>query len=130
MKKYISIFYIFLIVVSCSKAKEPENNWDEMNLNGKVRSLKEQKYIPAEKNDILPNGKLIKLSDSSTIVFNSQGNIIEKSIYKADGTLKMKTIYTYDYNGRLTEQNGYKSGGTLEWGSTYKYDSNGKKIEQ
>jgi antitoxin component YwqK of YwqJK toxin-antitoxin module len=66
------------------------------------------------------------------IVFNDNGNEIEKSGYNSDGSLKYKYTYKYDDNGNRIEGKSkrYNSDGSSKYKRTYKYDDNGNTIKK
>ena len=71
MKKIISILVISLMFLSQAKAKGDENNWAEMKLKGKVKSVKETEYKTAEKT---VSHQKETLTAKRIIVFNEKGN--------------------------------------------------------
>ena len=60
----------------------------------------------------------------------SQGNLVEKKYYKADGSLSSRFEYRYDSQGNLVEEKEYGADGRLWERSEYRYDSQGNRVEE
>lgn len=70
------------------------------------------------------------LDDNETYVYDSKGNMIEERLYRKDGSLRTKRICIYDVNGRKTEETLYGGdAGQPISKSIYEYDSKGNVIE-
>jgi len=77
------------------------------------------------------------LSVRSVGSYDSYGNKLEESHYRADGSLlsnnlmnPAKSIYSYDSNGRLSQEILYAADGSVSWRINYAYDSKGNLSEQ
>ncbi|HNW98398.1 MAG TPA: GYF domain-containing protein [Bacteroidales bacterium] len=103
------------------------NDLEDYDLNGKVKSLKISSYAAngnfneCQKNDMIY---------SDLLIFNKQGNIVEKYEYNRDGSLFDKYIYKYNTQGKKTEENRYDSNDILFNTIKYKYDINNNLIEE
>ena len=75
MKKIIFILVVSITFVSWTEAKEHDNNWTELNLKGKVKSMYESKYSAIEKTGEMQKGER---KDSTIYIFDDKGNKIEK----------------------------------------------------
>ena len=120
MKKYILIAATSMLCAYNGTAQNKKNDWTEMNLKGKAKSLKEITYEGVEKGDEIQKGEV---SFSDTSIFNQQGNKIEENYYNY--------IHNYDDKGNEIEQNNYNADVSIISGKlTYKYDDKGNKIER
>src|ERR1700733_15381643 len=120
MKHLIYLLVILSLFVSChdearqkdneiqkEKKVSPEqtatNDWMQMKLMGKARSISENSYEATEESGEVQ--KRIRInSDSMIDVFNNKGNEIEKDIYSSDGSLGYKYLYQYDDRGNRTDE--------------------------
>ncbi len=132
----LTIFSTLLFVNFSLSQIPPKNDIEEMNLNGKVKSIKLNTYEVIKKNGEINKGKIIIDYESSQyFLFDTKGNKIEKSSYKyeLDGSID-KYSYKYDDNGNKTEENQYFYKDTTEWKLSkkhvYKYDNKGNLIEE
>ena len=62
--------------------------------------------------------------------YNSKNELIEKTAYEINGSVKRKWSYVYDGKGNITEDIRVDEWSTLKFDYTYEYDSNGNWIEQ
>jgi hypothetical protein len=69
------------------------------------------------------------LSSKFIFKYDSNGNEIESSCYESDGSLDSKTIFKYNSDGNMIGSSRYESDGSLSSKEIYKFDSNGKKVE-
>ncbi|MDO8805852.1 MAG: hypothetical protein Q7R35_15635 [Elusimicrobiota bacterium] len=134
MKTKINPGVLLLVVfmASFSFAAEPKNDWSEMKLMGKVKSIRQLSYLAVEK-----DGKAQKRSrpdevtsrgyDSFKIVFNTKGNKIEKQWLKLDGSLETRHTYKYDAKGRLIVE---RRVGEQQGKCVSKYDAKGNKTQE
>lgn len=77
------------------------------------------------------------VSVKSVGIYDSNGNKLEESHFKADGSLfsesllnPAKIIYSYDATGRQVQQILYGAEGSVTWRLNYAYDSKGNLAEQ
>ena len=78
-------------------------------------------------------------------IYNAQGDVIDKyvhlydeqginristSCYRVGGSLKWREVYEYDHLGNKLAYRHYDSQGNLDWYTMYKYDNLGNKIEE
>jgi len=131
-----TIFFFLLFVNFSFSQIPPKNDIEEMNLKGKVKSLKTNTYEVIKIKGEIHKGKIIVDYESSQyFLFDIEGNILEKSSYKyeLDGSID-KYSYKYDDNGNKTEENQYFYNDTTEWKLSkkhiYKYDNKGNLIEE
>ena len=137
MFKFILIFLLYILSLtiilfsSCSTDDGVKNDLNEMNLNGKVKSIREYSYEAVEKfGEISKGNRISEISGSDEyILFNDKGNNIERNIYNSDGNLDKKWTYKYDDKGNKIEVNGYNSDGSLDNKLTFNYDDKGNSIE-
>ena len=134
-------------------AQKPKTDLQRLHVAGKAKSIKISEYTAK---DVF--GKPTKDALQSYVVmnFNADGNAIEQNFYKADGTLRLKTIQDYnskkekintntynnkgelvgkyvgkhDANSFLIEEKSYDEKGTCTARVVYKYDNTGNIIEQ
>jgi len=117
-----------------------DNNYNVISINSKIyycESHYNENFITHFKyND---NGNKIEESeykfDGSLIrkyiyKYDDKGNRIEISQYKSDGSLGGKYICKYDDKGNKTERSWYKSDGSLDWKCICKYDYKGNEVER
>src|SRR3990172_4528225 len=91
-----------VLLFSCHSGKKEKNDLSEMNLSGKVKSLKAFTYEAVEKFGEVTKGERDERVTTHHI-FNGQGNKIEENLYKADGSLEEKLTYQYDSKGNKIE---------------------------
>lgn len=147
MKNIIFSSLLFCLILFASCSVEQKNALKEMDLNGKVKSLKKITY-----NAVMKFGKIEKVNiqtqdqarlfysefdfisyyngDYYEIFFNQNGNIVEKNFYNQDSSLITKMIYEYNDKGNLIRRNNYDSDGSLNKILICKNDNNGNIIEQ
>jgi len=137
---------ILVLFIGCNENKA-QNDLSELNIKGKVSSIKEFRYDTKEK-----FGEIIKSEVWSTEIttFNSFGNIV-KCVYNNDNHfqeelyfydskgLKLRkeiksntqfNIIKYKYNeGRNVEQDFFDESGKLELKIKYNYNKNGDILE-
>jgi hypothetical protein len=130
------------------------NDWQEMNLKGKVRSLTEiqyrivkisgqsqKKYKGKQTLEFNENGRLSQkidfdddsrnsqVYDRKLYIYNGEERLIEIGGYGADSTLRMNCLFKYDNNGKVIEEDISGPDKHLDARYTFLYDKNGKKIE-
>lgn len=162
MKKIILLTALItasFILFSCSgqNNNKIKNDLTELKLKGKVKTLKETKYIAVDKFGEIQKGDMVDEvpkyicsfneigkkteesqynSDGSLLIsgrwiykYDDKMNNIEINMYSSDGSLNDKNIYIYDDKGNKTEWNAYNSNGSLSFKWSYKYDDKGNLIE-
>ena len=157
MKKLIFILLCSTILFSCASsddADRSDSDWNRCNLKGDVKSYREIKFLAVDNFSIISNGEKIRHIYNQEVLFNLDGNKIEKNDYIPDGTLANRTVYLYKQD-QLIEYNNYDSQGMLfgtgkyetgedgrvhrlnyrtndgryNWSESYGYDGNGNLIE-
>lgn len=111
---------------------EVKNDLEEMNLKGKVKSIKETSFFLIYENGEVINSRIERENNSEKdklILFNIDGNITIDKEYDSNKNLTSKVIYKYDNNGHKTESILYDSNGNIISKSIYKNDINGNKTE-
>jgi hypothetical protein len=158
--KNLVLLLIVSMLFSCGNSTITENtpgantDWNKFNLNGEVKSFREIKILAVDNFSIIAEGKKVRHIYNKEVLFNLDGNKIEKNDYIPDGTLEKRTMFLYR-GDQLVEYNNYDSQGMLfgtgkyesndddlvsslhykttdgryNWNETYKYDSDGKLIE-
>jgi len=105
------------------------NDWQEMNLKGRVKSLTEIRY------------RIVKISGKSQktykgkqiIVFNENGRLSQKIDFDddpRDSRVYDRKLYVYNREERLIEIRGYGADSTLRTNCLFRYDNNGNVIEE
>ena len=118
MKKALFLL-LSLSIFSCFGEK------DEPRPNGAIKTKTVSEYTCEEK-----FGECVPLFSGKQIQkFDSDGNMVEMSIYNADLELVAKRTYKYDSNGNKVEESKYDSDSELQSKQIYKYDSTGNEIE-
>jgi hypothetical protein len=104
--KAISIFVFFLGVSIVSIYSQVfVNDWQKMELKGRVKYMEKCQYKPIEKDGkVLKGGKVIDnwLDFDEHIFFNEAGNITEEKDYGNNDTLKKVVVYMYNSVQKLT----------------------------
>lgn len=152
MKKKLYFLVIFIQFITPAFAQKQKTDWKENDLKGKVKSVKTSPMLRTKEGDKL--GKW-KPWISYSITFDENGNSVERSDFKEDGSLNYhteykrdadskltetivtwadekpagKTVCTYDTNGYLSEEIKYKSDGSVSSKYIYVNDKNGNWIE-
>ncbi len=121
--KSLSIVVLALLTIaSCSVSQNKERkktDLDEMDLKGKVKSVKESEYKAVNKFGEIEKGEVQR---EPVYLFNTEGNITELAEYNSDGSLDKKWIYKYDDKGNKVERAWYESDGSLNQKYTYEYE--------
>ncbi|MFZ4059319.1 MAG: hypothetical protein ACOYKE_14345 [Ferruginibacter sp.] len=95
----ITILLLFIIIKSPAQDKLPDLKAE--GLKGKVKSVKTKSYDAKEQ-----SGTFVKSNldvGEGRYVYNQKGKMVEKSYYRADGSLYSIEIYKYNDNGCLSE---------------------------
>lgn len=110
---------------------EKKTDLQEANLKGRVKSVREIPYDAVEKFGKVEKGSMRGFSyDNAYVLYNEQGNIVERNGYNADGSLEYKLTYQYDNKGNIVEENWYDPYVSLDSKWTYQYDNKGNKVEE
>lgn len=160
MKRLLILSIGLLIFISCgeiaslTESTNTNNDWKKLKLQGKVKAIKEIKFIAVGNFSEIVNGEKVKHIYNKELLFNLDGFKIEQNDYIPDGTLANRIMYLYQ-NNQLVEYNEYDSQGLLfgtgkyeiseegnpsklnyktndgryNWSETFKYDNNGNVIE-
>lgn len=141
MKKSLLIIGILAAtLISCGK-KEVNNNWKGFNLQGKVKTLKVERYSAYSS-----FGEIIEdeLEETDVYEFNKDGFLVEFSakgtrIYTftythkgdtitilglRDNEFNSKSISVLDDQNRVLESTKYDSGGEISWKTVNEYSDN------
>ncbi|MDF1673197.1 MAG: hypothetical protein P1U41_06805 [Vicingaceae bacterium] len=160
MKRLLIISVSLLTIISCgeinsfSESDYSNTDWRRLKLKGKVKAIKEIKFIAVGSFSEIVNGERVKHIYNKEFLFNLDGFKIEQNDYIPDGTLANRIMYLYQ-NNQLVEYNEYDSQGLLfgtgkyeigedgnpkrlnyktsdgryNWSETYKYDDDNNIIE-
>lgn len=74
------------------------------------------------------NDGLIHANSTVVLIYNDNRKIKEVNEYSSDGNLIDKIIYKYDEYGKIKQENDYYSDGSIQTKKTYKYDALGKLL--
>jgi hypothetical protein len=120
------IIFLFFSIFSCSTDNQKRNtDVERLNLNGKVKSyLKRVSRTSNSKTD-----SVLKETHRELLLFNRNGNIIEKQSFKKNGEKYKKWISVYDKNQFEIEtiEIKYANDTLKRW--LNKYDNSGNEIE-
>lgn len=149
MKKLFLTLTIGVLLFSCKKDENQfqKNDWTAINLNGKVKYVKDSTYAESEESSYITEiwfdekGKKIRdkmteltnedrkgYSSETTYKYNEKGNLIEES-YDQD-LLLSKTINKYNEKNQMTEKLMFDHKGNEFSKSLYKYDEKGNMVEK
>ncbi len=126
IKLYASAIF-GLIAFSLCTAPSPKNkSLKAFDLNGKVKSVKINEY---DSKDLI--GKPDRATSFECMLFNENGNIIEKFVIeKEDSTKYRRHEYEYNSDGLCIKEKKLTSAGELKFETVFSYDSEGNCIEQ
>lgn len=105
---------------------------EEMELNGKVKSLEEVKYKASRNtktNEFMKMGKLKINSLHAVYVFNEEGNLKNTTWYDVDGNEGRQEKYEYKPKKKEIVVTSYDAEGEKTSKRIDKYDKKGNKIE-
>lgn len=94
--------FILCMAIACSRDKKKDTDLGNMQLKGKVNTLKVTTYNAYEKFGEPQKGE--QEGDEIRYTFNEKGYKTEKCRYTPEGKLQSKKTYTYDERGRLAEK--------------------------
>jgi len=130
MKNIVFILLSALFFLSCGSSENNDrsnSDWRRFNLKGDVKSFREIKFLAVDNFSIILNGEKIKHIYNQEVLFNLDGNKIEKNDYIPDGTLTNRTVYLYKKH-QLVEYNNYDSQGILFGTGKFQTDEDGSPI--
>ncbi|MDP4265751.1 MAG: hypothetical protein Q8941_24750 [Bacteroidota bacterium] len=128
MKKLIPIAVICLLCNVTVAGQIQQYNLKEMNLKGRVRTIRESSYKAVEKAGAVQKDE--STGSVTVIDFNERGNMIVKKWLNTDGSIDRKDTCRYDNTGHMIEMDLLDGWENLEKKITFKYDENGKMIEK
>lgn len=109
---FFTLFLLFPVGLLGQVAK---TDWAKMNLIGKVKCIIETD----------------KQHESIKVSFNEKGFITEKTLdYDVDGSIDVKSVYSYDSLNKLVTMKTYRDDTTLVTISTFLYDALGNRIKE
>jgi hypothetical protein len=129
---FIYLLISLMIISSCSSgggSTKPVNDWEEQNLKGKVKSIKESSNrVEVKFGEFIKGEEGLNGGDAfvSYRKFNNQGNLIEEHYTNKDFELIDKKYFSYGDNGELysIEKKGvYAKNHSIEY---YHYDETNK----
>ena len=100
MKTKITPVLVSLIVLmGCQPEKPRKTSLDELNLSGKVKSVREISYEAVDLIDFIAKGDRKRENPGepdSYRVFDSTGNLTEEILFQADNGINRKTTFRYE----------------------------------
>lgn len=135
MKKItILMASILLLLASCAKVEEKKekNDWKEMNLRDKVKSITESTYYAAIGDSVyMGSDKIPGFETTKTdITFTSYGWIDQKAVYIAKSNLLLsKTVNSFFPDGRIEVSRNYTGNDNLVSYKEYDFDDKGELDE-
>ena len=126
MKKYSPIILFLFILISGCELSNFENDLNEINTFGKVKSIRERTFIANEETGNITIGRQVDPADGSHShykEFNKKGFIIELIKYDGEDFVKSSAQYKYDSDNRILKEKLYSSDGNLNSIISYVYDS-------
>ncbi len=133
MKNILLILIGFFFFLSCTNNRNSTNasrentDWEKFKLKGEVKSFREVKFLAVDNFSIISGGERIKHIYNKEVLFNLDGNKIEKNDYIPDGTLANRTVYLYKQD-QLVEYNNYDSQGMLFGTGKFETDDKGRVL--
>ncbi len=125
---------ISFLVLSGFAQMPKQNDRQEEELKGNVKSLHETFYKAEHKSGEIIKGKKIcnEGGYESKISFNDKGYKTEDTRFKVDGSPSAKLVYAYNDKSDRIEEDKYNTDGSVAHKSKfdYKYDDTGKMIEK
>jgi hypothetical protein len=125
--KFLVVITLLIIVGCKEKNISFKNDLSEMNLKGKVKSVRKMGF-EVKDTILLTKGNKYKGIFEETFSFNESGNLIESNQFQTSGELYSKILYSYDSLGLKSKVEWYSEFGK-ETDTYYKYDSLGNIIE-
>ncbi len=103
----------------------------KLNIQGKVKSIKETSYDAYVKNGKTCKGEPIEGAQDMVYKFDINGNLIEESYYSQADNTRFTTVYNYDQWNNIIEEQTYKDSLALtyKFSITIKYDKFGNILE-
>ena len=141
MKSKLFLILLFpILIFGCSKLKA-ENDLDNENLKGKVKSIKYTAYKASEKFGEIEKGEIISFFKNEETFYNKAGFITEKVKFNEDFTVRATKKISYNEKYKPTEENYYDNNNQLLGKTKYQYvdtlinqentyNSNGKLIRK
>ena len=111
MKKIV-ILLSLITLTACSQKTNTEKiktAWDEIGLEGKVKSIRTISYDAIELYGDIQKGNINSFFENTLYTFNDEGGLTERIMFEFD--LKKDKKETYEYNeNRKIRYNGQNSG--------------------
>jgi hypothetical protein len=135
MRSRTCILCLGLIILCCKQAKEnkPDNDLTELNLSGKIKSVKEISYLA----EVQPGNIVRGIRKRETSVqsdyfslFNTVGRYMERTYLNSDGSISFKVLYDYGSDGKLSTKRSINPDGRLSYRYVLKYDGNGNRVSE
>jgi hypothetical protein len=123
--QYCIFLGILILASSCNRSKT-ENDLDEEQLVGKVKSVRTTHYsVKSNFGKIEKSERFSESWDKDTYaIFDENSMILQKTYFQSDGKVAYQIINEYDNKGKKTKYSFYFEGELSEF-FTYKYDENG-----
>jgi hypothetical protein len=131
MKRAIILFLPIFIGFSC-KTRNENSDWVKLNLNGKVKSIREISYNAFEKfgeAKKTKRGRRYSWEYDTLFIFNKFGQFTEKYLFNSDDSAVGKFIYSYDNTRFVKKIIKYDSTNKVEYSWHFYYDTRFNLLE-
>lgn len=125
MKKILTLISLMAISIACQNT--PKNDWEENNLKGKVKSVKQITYETSLDESGTPQKGKISTDSYKNFeeFFHPNGFLNEIRYFDANNNLKEYDIYQYDAKNKLSEIHSFNQNKELKKKTHYIYDKKG-----
>lgn len=108
------IIPLLMAVTACNNKMERETDWDNYNLKGEVKALKQTEYGVKFIGDSIAKGAKSHWNWTNfSMDFNRQGMLTEQVMYDKDGEVLSRTECHVDERGLVTEESEFGGNGEL-----------------
>ena len=127
-----NVFLLIALLCLCSCFNRSKyTDWEEFELNGSVKSIKEMSYKAEQKLGEITKGEKGRTDGERNYErkFNQQGFLIEGEYYYEDVNLDYRVVSEIGKDGSPISRSFYSPYGDLTSKVSFKYASNGKYAE-
>lgn len=119
---------VILLLISSTFVNAQSSDKQDMRLTGPVRFVREEMVRLENHAGQLTEGPRLLIQ---SIAFDKQGNITEQTVNRPDGSLSWKLGWerTYDSEGKIIQKAHYNAEGAFTAVGLYAYDDSGKKLK-
>lgn len=121
------ILLLKLLFALTAQAQLPTSDWQKMNLNGKVRLMKEFNFDEKLNGDTIRKGKLNTVTQ---YLFDEKGYLREELVTNPDSVILFRSVYTYDNNNILLGKDIFLGRGPSTIQHRYKFSPKGNLMEE